>query len=142
MIVAPAARAAALAHAVAARLATDRLPARRELAALRLAICVSPAGQRHRQAAAAASRALKAGALDAARVLAMHDASPGLSRRITALANAVARRVAAHAVRALVARAIRGRAADLPFHEQARAAYFELLNPKVVTGVNIPDEKK
>jgi HEAT repeat protein len=29
-----------------------------------------------------------------------------------------------------------------PAGEQARAAYFELMNPKVVTGVNIPDEKK
>jgi hypothetical protein len=29
-----------------------------------------------------------------------------------------------------------------PGGEQARAAYFELMNPKVVTGVNIPDEKK
>jgi len=29
-----------------------------------------------------------------------------------------------------------------PGGEQARAAYFELMNPKIVTGVNIPDEKK
>ena len=29
-----------------------------------------------------------------------------------------------------------------PAGEQARAAYFELMNPKVVTGVNIPDDKK
>jgi len=29
-----------------------------------------------------------------------------------------------------------------PAGEQARAAYFELMNPKVVTGVNIPDDQK
>ncbi len=29
-----------------------------------------------------------------------------------------------------------------PAGQQARDAYFELMNPKVVTGVNIPDSKK
>ncbi|HWZ88727.1 MAG TPA: hypothetical protein VNW92_07750, partial [Polyangiaceae bacterium] len=29
-----------------------------------------------------------------------------------------------------------------PGGEQARDAYFELMNPKVVTGVNIPDDQK
>ncbi len=29
-----------------------------------------------------------------------------------------------------------------PAGQQARDAYFELMNPKVVTGVNIPDDQK
>jgi hypothetical protein len=110
-------RSATLAHAGAGGLATDRLTTRGGFAAIRIAIRIGATSQSAGQAAAATRRALKAGASEAARVLVVQHTDSGLFRRIAALTDASAGRVAAHAVDALVAGTLGGRATELALHQ-------------------------